>query len=469
MHAVGKPGRVDLERIEKLKQEEDVRFVKARPRSMALLEQGRRSMPRGVPMSWMDDLWDHPPMWVAEGSGAHFTDVDGHDYLDMHIADASAFCGHAPGPLVRAVNWQIERGNQFQLPGEDAIWVAEHLARRYGLPKWQFTLSATQANTEVIRLARVATGRDIILVFDGKYHGHLPETMVVLEEGRMAPEMLGLPPWASRHARVVQFNDVSALEAALAPGDVALVITEPALTNAGIIRPEPEFHSTLRDITRATGTLLAVDETHTLISAYGGLTREWGLEPDFLTLGKSLAAGVPLATYGMTEGLARLIAPPEDAWEAAGDAVREVATGGTLFANALSMAAGKAVLGEVLTEEAFDRTTRLGHRVATGIEAAIDEASLPWSVLRLFAHSYYAFAPRPPRNAIEYRSAEVPELRALMRVYLANRGIWEGGWWRGPAVSVAHTAEDVDRYLSVLRELIAEISGVAGAVTPRFI
>jgi glutamate-1-semialdehyde aminotransferase len=311
-------------------------------------------------MSWMDDLWDHPPMWVAEGRGAHFTDVDGHDYLDMHIADASAFCGHAPEPLVRAVRQQIERGNQFQLPGEDAIWVAEHLARRYGLPKWQFTLSATQANTEVIRLARVATGRDLILVFDGKYHGHLEETMVVLEEGRVEAEMLGLPPWASGQARVIQFNDVSALEAALARRDVALVLTEPALTNAGIIRPESDFHKALRDLTRVTGTLLAIDETHTLVSAYGGLTGEWGLEPDFLTLGKSLAAGVPLAAYGMTEALSDLIAPPEMAWEATGHAVLEVATGGTLFANALSMAAGKAVLGEVLTEQAFGRTTRLG-------------------------------------------------------------------------------------------------------------
>jgi glutamate-1-semialdehyde 2,1-aminomutase len=458
MQVVGKPDWIDLERIEKLKLEEDARFLTARPRSIALLERGRQSMPRGVPMSWMDDLWDHPPIWVAEGSGAHFTDVDGHDYLDMHIADASAFCGHAPEPLVRAVTQQIERGNQFQLPGEDAIWVAEHLAHRYGLPKWQFTLSATQANTEVIRLARVATGRDLILVFDGKYHGHLQETMVVLEEGRVAPEMLGLPASASEQARVIQFNDVSALEAALARRDVALVLTEPALTNAGIIRPASGFHRALRDLTRATGTLLAIDETHTLVSAYGGLTGEWGLEPDFLTLGKSLAAGVPLATYGMTEALADLIAPPEVAWEATGDAVLEVATGGTLFANALSMAAGKAALGEVLTEEAFDRTIRLGGRMADGIEAVVDEASLPWTIVRLFAQSYYIYAPRPSRNAVEYRAAEVPDLRALMRVYLANRGIWEAGWWRGPAVSVAHTDEDVDRYLSVFGELVAEIS-----------
>jgi hypothetical protein len=281
-----------------------------------------------------------------------------------------------PGAARSSSDAADRAGQQFQLPGEDAIWVAEHLVHRYGLPKWQFTLSATQANTEVIRLARVATGRDLILVFDGKYHGHLQETMVVLEEGRVAPEMLGLPPWASGQARVNQFNDVSALEAALARRDVALVLTEPALTNAGIIRPESGFHNTLRDLTRATGTLLAIDETHTLVSAYGGLTGEWGLEPDFLTLGKSLAAGVPLATYGMTEALADLIAPPEVAWEVSGDAVLEVATGGTLFANALSMAAGKAALGEVLTEEAFDRITRLGGRPTASRRRSRRRASL---------------------------------------------------------------------------------------------
>jgi len=197
---------------------------------------------------------------------------------------------------------------------------------------------------------------------------------------------------------------------------------------------------------------------HTLVSAYAGLAREWALEPDFLTLGKSLAAGVPLAAYGMREDLARLIAAPETPWELEGEAVPEVATGGTLFANALSMAAGRAALEEVLTEEAFGRTSALGGRVADGIEAAIHEVGLTWSVVRLYAHSCYVYAPEPPRNAIEYRAADIPELRALMRVYMANRGVWESGWWLGPTVSVAHTAEDVDLYVEVFRELLAEIA-----------
>ncbi len=264
-------------------------------------------------MAWMDDLYDHPPVWVARGEGASFTDVDGHTYLDMYVADMSAFCGHAPAPVIDAVADRIELGNQFLLPGEDAIAVAEHLAGRYGMPKWQFTLSATQANTEVIRLARELTGREIVLMFDGKYHGEGDATLVVQEDGEVVPESRGLPPGIAAQARIVQFNDVAALEAALAPGDVALVLAEPAMTNAGFLLPRPGYHEELRRATRDAGTLLAIDETHTLVCAYGGLTGDWGLEPDFLTLGKAIAAGVPLATYGMRDEIAALIAPPEEA------------------------------------------------------------------------------------------------------------------------------------------------------------
>ncbi len=155
---------------------------------MALQEQARRSMPRGVPMAWMDDLYDHPPVWVAHGEGAHFTDVDGHTYLDLYVADMSAFCGHAPAPVAEAVARRMKLGNQFLLPGEDAIAVAEHLAGRYGLPKWQFTSSATQANTEVIRLARELTGRQTVLLFDGKYHGEGDATLVVAQDGEVVAE-----------------------------------------------------------------------------------------------------------------------------------------------------------------------------------------------------------------------------------------------------------------------------------------
>ncbi len=450
---------IDPARVAALEAAENERFIAERPRSMALTEQARRTMPRGVPMSWMDDAYEHPPVWVARGDGAVFTDVDGHTYVDMYLADMSAFCGHAPTPVVDAVARRMAEGNQFLLPGEDAIPLTEHLAGRYGLPKWQFTLSATLANTEVIRLARVATGRENVLLFDGKYHGHLDETLVVLDGDRIVPEEWGLPPWVTGQARIVQFNDLEAVAAALASRDVAVVLTEPALTNVGIVWPEPGFHAGLRRLTRETGTLLAIDETHTLVAAYGGLTEELGLEPDLMTLGKSIAAGVPLGAYGMTDELAALIAQPEEHHVVSGIAIGQPATGGTLFANALSLAAGRAALEQVLTRDAFDHAREVGSAMADGLEAAIADASLPWSVSRMFTHAYYWFAPAPARSGIESRAVDDPDLRALMRVFMANRGVWESGWWLGPTVSVAHTSADVDRYVGVFAEFLASVTG----------
>jgi glutamate-1-semialdehyde 2,1-aminomutase len=448
---------IDLARVRELAKAENARFTDERPRSMALVERARASMPRGVPMAWMDDPYDHPPVWVSHGDGARFTDIDGHTYLDMYLADMSAFCGHAPAPVVEAVGRRMELGGQFLLPVEDAIVVAEHLADRYGLPKWQFTLSATQANTEVIRLARELTGREIVLMFDAKYHGEGDATLVVQEGGVLVPESRGLPPGIADQARIVHFNDAAALEAALEPGDVALTLAEPAMTNAGFLLPRPGYHEALRRATREAGTLLAIDETHTLVCAYGGLARAWGLEPDFLTLGKSLAAGVPLATYGMREEIAGLIAPPEQPREVSGVVVDEVATGGTLFANALSLAAGRAALLEVLTEEAFARTAALGERMAAGLRAAIRNQGVRWSVAQYGAHASYFFAPEPPVDGAGSRAADDPAVRALMCV-MANRGVWESGWWLGPTVSIAHTADDVDSYVALFEEFLAKVT-----------
>ena len=302
---------MDQAKIEALAAAEEERFRDDRPRSMEATSRAARTMPRGVPMSWMDELYDHPPLWVSHGAGSRFWDLDGHEYVDMYVADMSAFCGHAPAPVVRAVCERMAAGNQFLLPSEDALVVAEALAARYGMAKWQFTLSATQANTEVVRIARVRTGREKILVFDGKYHGHLEPTLGVAEDGRVRPEYTGLPAEVTANLRIVPFNDLDAVERALAPGDVALLLTEPAMTNAGFLLPDPGFHDGLREMTRRHGTLLAIDETHTLVTAHGGLTTEWGLEPDLLTVGKSIAGGVPLGAYGMTDDVAATLRPPQ--------------------------------------------------------------------------------------------------------------------------------------------------------------
>jgi glutamate-1-semialdehyde 2,1-aminomutase len=447
---------VDRALVRKLLDDEEDRFRAQRPRSAALLERARSSMPNGVPMAWFASAYAHPPPFVAGAEGARFTDVDGHTYADFNIADMSMFGGYGPEPVVQAVAERIGAGSQFLLPTEDAVWVAEELARRFGLPKWQFTLSASNANVEAIRVARVATGRDVVLMFDGKYHGHFDQGLVELEDGVLVPGEPGLPRRVAEDVRIVAFNDATALHRALEPRDVAVVVAEPAMTNNhGLILPESGFHDAVRKATRESGTLLCLDETHTQVCGPGGLTRVWGLEPDLITTGKSVGGGVPFGAFGMAEELASLL-EIDDA--SRGTHRQPVATGGTLFANALSTAAARATLAGVLTEEAYARTARLGARLADGLEGAIGRAGLGWVVHRLFARSGVAFGPGAPRNAQQAARLEDPLLTSLCRVWLANRGVWDAIPGAGPTVAVPATDEDVDRYVDAYGDLVEELS-----------
>jgi glutamate-1-semialdehyde 2,1-aminomutase len=449
-------GDIDRDRLRRIKEREDADFIAARPRSAELWAAAKASMPNGVPMSWMRTSYDHPPLFVAEGKGARFRDADGIEYADFNIADMSMFGGYAPEPVVEAVARRASQGTQFMLPNEDALWVAEELARRYSLPMWQFTLSATHANTEVIRVARAATGRDKVLFFDGKYHGHFDEALVDLRDGRLVPEEGGLARDVTGNTKIVQFNDADALRAVLEPRDVAIVITEPALTNnVGLLLPEPGFHDTLRAVTRETGTVLAYDETHTQVVGPGGLTRMWDLRSDVVTIGKSIAGGVPLGAYGMSEAIADVLQRPAGRF----DEKEAVATGGTLFGNPLSMAAARATMGQVLTDDAYLRTHTLGARLADGIEKVVRDAGLPWTTHRFWPRSGVTFAPAMPRDALEAFAAKDIQLSLALRVYLANRGVWEAIVGAGPTCSVPATEDDVDRYVGAyggfLRELTA--------------
>ncbi len=444
---------VDPAKVLELYDRELATFRRERPRSEALRERARRSMPNGVPMAWMVSD-NEVPVFVTEGKGSHFRDVDGHDYLDTNVADISMFCGYAPPPVVEAVTHRVAAGTQFLLPSEDAIWVAEELARRYELPRWQFTLSASQANTEAIRVARAATGRDAVLLFDGHYHGHFDEATVTLDSGAPAPFGRGLPHDVTDRVRVVPFNDLEAVRAALGPRDVAIVLTEPALTNnLGLQLPVGGFHAGLRAETRAAGTVLAYDETHTHILGPGGCTRSWGLEPDVVTIGKSIAGGIPLGAYGMVDALAG-----ELELEGPGHRGSEVATGGTLFANPLSMAAARAALGSVLTEDAYTHTARLGTRLADGIQAAIDAAGLPWVAHRFGPRSGTTFAPTMPRDAAASRRSWDDRLTRTLRLWLGNRGVWEAIAGAGPTMAVPADEADVDRYVDGYRGLLAALT-----------
>jgi len=447
------------DRIAALTTREEARFLAEGPRSAALRERARAHMPQGVPMSWMALLHGHPPVFVERGEGAYFSDVDGRRFLDMNQADLSINGGYAPPAVAAAVARRMAAGSQFMLPTEDAIWCAEELARRWRLPYWQFTLSASGANAEIIRLARHATGRERVLFFDGKYHGHIEDSLVVLRDGKPAPEMAGLPASPAERARIVPFNDLDAVERALGPGDVALAFVEPALTNVGVVLPDPGFHAGLRDLTRRHGTLLALDETHTQIAGPGGLAGAWNLDCDAVGLGKSIGGGIPIGAWGMSEALARHLIDPPALAGAPAETVGGVATGGTLYGNALSMAACRATLEAVLTPEGFARTACLGGRLADGIEAAFGRAGLDWRAQRLMSRSGFTYGERAPRSAAEARALARPDLHRLLRLYMANRGVWESVATAGPAVSFAMTEADVDFYLDRFGGFVAEILG----------
>ena len=447
---------VDRGRLAALTAREAEAYAAARPRSRELAERARASLVGGVPMTWMM-RWAGPyPLFLSEAKGARVMDVDGHEYVDLCLGDTGAMAGHAPEPVVRAVSERAAAGITAMLPTEDAAWAGEELARRFGLPLWQFTLSATDANRFAIRVCRAVTGRPKILVFNGCYHGTVDETFATLrEDGSVGVRRgnVGPPVDPALTTKVVELNDLDALEAALAPGDVACVLAEPALTNIGIVLPEPGFHEALRELTRRTGTLLVLDETHTFSAGPGGYTAAHGLEPDLLTIGKAIGGGIPVGAFGVTAELAeRALAQPDADYEDVGG------VGGTLAGNALSLSAVRATLGDVLTEEAFARMLSLGERLADGVATAIAAAGLPWHVTRLGARAEYRFTPQPPRNGGESAAGGDEELERFLHLHALNRGVLITPFHNMALVSPSTTEADVDRHTEVFAEALGELA-----------
>jgi glutamate-1-semialdehyde aminotransferase len=422
--------------------DEQARFAKDHPRSEALHRRAQASLLDGVPMPWMVK-WAGPfPLYVEAARGARFSCVDGHEYVDLCLGDTGAMAGHGPEPTVAAVERQLRRGITHMLPTDDAAWVGEELTRRFGVGSWQFALSASDANRWTLRLARHITGRSKVVVHDHCYHGSVDEAIAMLAaDGRVVPVRGSVGPQVdvAETTRVVEFNDVDGLAAALADGDVAAVLFEPALTNVGIVLPDPGYHEAVRRLTRETGTLLIIDETHTICAGPGGATGAWGLEPDAVVIGKTIGGGIPSATYGFSPATAARIRGSiaiEDS-DVGG-------VGGTLAGYALSLAATRATLDEVLTADAFDAMIPLAERWESGVRDVIAARGVPWHVTRLGARAEYHFMPDPPRTGAEQWANSDPELERFLHLWAMNRRVLMTPFHNMALMSPATTAADVD-------------------------
>jgi glutamate-1-semialdehyde 2,1-aminomutase len=407
-------------------------------------------------MSWMSCWAAGCPVFVDRAQGPRIYDADGRAYVDFCLGDTGSMFGHSPPAIVRAVTRQLRRGMATMLPTEDSVWIAKELSRRFGLPYWQLAMTASDANRFALRIARAVTGRSKILVFNGCYHGSVDEALVELDAGRTVAVdgSLGPPVDPSLTTRVVEFNDREALEQALAPRDVAAVLAEPAMTNQGIILPEPGYHEVLREATHRTGTLLVLDETHTLCEGPGGYTRAHHLHPDMLTVGKPIAGGLPAAAFGMNDEVAKVSLPetPEDPGGQSG-------IGGTLTGNPLAAAAMRAALEHVITPKAYRTMIPLARRWTAGVQQTIRDLGAPWHVTRLGARAEYRFRPTPPRNGGEARAARDPELDRFFHLYALNRGILLTPFHNMALMSPSTRVADIDRHTTVFAECAAELWG----------
>jgi glutamate-1-semialdehyde 2,1-aminomutase len=456
-----KEWQLDRDRLAELLEQEEGRFVEEHPGSQRLFERGEKALLGGVPMPWMTE-WASPfPVFAADAEGARFEDVDGNEYVDLCLGDTGAMTGHSPEPTVKAVADRAARGITLMLPTEDASWVAAELGRRFGLPRWQFALTATDANRFALRLARAITDRPKVLVYAWCYHGTVDESFAIEVEGetRSRPDNIGPPIDPAVTTRAVEWNDVSALQHALEPGDIACVLAEPAMTNAGIVLPDPGYHEALRELTREHGTLLIIDETHTFCAGPGGYTAAAGLDPDLLTIGKAIAGGIPAAAYGMTEEVAERIA----------DHMRMLETtdvggiGGTLAGNALSLAAARATLEEVLTDEAFGHMTEMAERFEAGVNEVVASQGAPWNSVRLGCRVEYHFQPSPPRNGSEAVAAADRMLVRYMHLHALNRGILLTPFHNMALMCPATIESDIDRHTEAFEEAVAGLTGKPSA------
>src|SRR6478735_5637539 len=453
---------IDRSHLADLRRAEERRFVETHPRSSELAGQARGPLLAGVPMPWMTRWPGAFPLFVESASGARLVDVDGLEYVDLCLGDTGAMTGHALPQVAEAVARQARRGITTMLPSADAAWAGEELSRRFGLPSWQFAMSATDANRFVLRFSRHLTGRPRIAVMDWCYHGTVDETLAVLDpstgSGQAArvvprPGALGPQVDVAVTTAVVPFNDADALDRRLAEGDVACLLMEPALTNIGIVLPDDGYLDGVREITRRHGVLLVIDETHTLCAGPGGCTRAWGLEPDMVVVGKPIGGGVPAAAYGLSAEVAERLSGPM-----LGHEIDVAGVGGTLTGNALAVAAIRATLATCLRDEDFAVAIPLAERFTEGVAGAIAAHGLAWHVQRLGCRAEYWFCP-PPADGAAAAAAVDEDLEGFLHLWCLNRGVLLTPFHNMALFSPHHTDSDVDRHTEVFGEAVAALLG----------
>ncbi len=442
------------------------RFGQQHPRCAQLSRDGAQHFLYGVPLHWMNDWGTPTPLFVREAAGAHLVCADGHVHADFCLADTAAMFGHSPPALVQALAQRLPLGLGAMLPGVEAPAVGALLAGRFGLPLWQMALSASDANRFCLRWARAVTGRPDIVVFDGCYHGTVDDVFVDLDDAAAGgaahtrASLLGQVYDVTAHTRAVPFNDVAALHAALQDRSVACVLAEPALTNAGMVLPLPGFLDALRAACTATGTLLVVDETHTISAGPGGYARTHGIAADFLVLGKAIAGGLPCAVYGFDEALGARMRAAKDRAPPGHSGI-----GTTLAGNVLGLAAVGVMLREVATAAAYDHMLAAGERLALGLQAILAARGLAWSVSRIGARCELQYCAAPPRDARAARAAMDDALDAYLHLYLLNRGVLLTPFHNMMLCSPATGAGDIDALLHAFAAALAQLPDGA-AVKP---
>jgi glutamate-1-semialdehyde 2,1-aminomutase len=448
---------VNREKLNKLKEREARRFVAEHPRSATLYQRAQGSLLGGVPMNWMKKWAGDFPVFVAKAKGAHFRCIDDHDYIDFCLGDTGAMTGHSPEIVAEVVARRAREGLTFMLPTEDSVFVGENLGKRFGLPYWQFTLTATDANRFAIRIAREITQRAKVLVFHYCYHGTVDEAFAGVLHGVVGPRRgnIGPPVNPAETTRVVEFNDLNGLEDALKHHDVACLLAEPAMTNVGIILPESGYWSSARELARRYGALFIADETHTICAGPGGCTAEWKLDPDMLVFGKAIGSGIPGATYGCSKEVAERISGRIHLEDCDVGGI-----GGTLAGNALSLAAMRATLEHILTPRAFEKMIPLAVQFNEGVSTVIQKHSLPWNAQRLGCRGEYTFCETSPRNGLESAAASDFELERFLHLYALNRGVLLTPFHNMALMCPDTTSADVDQHTRAFSEAVTELTAL---------